>query len=167
MGFYHVRPKPKGVAVRHIAVFPFFMGCIAVLGGATGLYFSATDLQSSSGMDFWVPFLVCLGALAIGLYLILLQPASKQVLFVVNSKELEIMDWSLVNSSMRTLVHKGLDTFSVLETDSDGYWYTPTIELADGGKFEIGFGCHDVASAQSVIDRIIKLDNFVRRRYGS
>jgi hypothetical protein len=166
MGLYRVRSVPKGVEVRHIAVFPLFMGFSVVLGGFAGLYLWAKTLQTASGLNYWMPLLICVGAGCAGLYLIFLRPALKRILFLADSKQLEVLDRGLVSRTMRTFTHRGLETLRVHEVDSDGYWYTPTIELADGNEFEIGFGCASADSAQSVIDRIVAMETLGRNKHG-
>lgn len=154
MSTYRIRTLPGAVEARQMAVFPFVMGSASLVGGSLGIFLWADGPQAASGLDYWMPLLICVGAVSGGLYLALLHPTFMRVVFMTGSNQLLAADRALALGGTRTLFHDGLDTFSIQECETDGVWYTPQIRLTDGRAFKVGFGCPSALSAQSVIDQI-------------
>lgn len=154
MGTYNFEFSSTGVVVTQRAVFPLILGCSVILGAGFGLYFWATDLQGSMGVDYWMPLLISVGLAVGGLYLVFIRSYSKEFCFVADSNNLRVVDRSVLRTKTREVVHAGLATLTVKETDNDGYWYTPLLQLSDGSRMEIGFGCPSAAGAQFIVERI-------------
>jgi hypothetical protein len=129
---------------------------MALAGGCVGLYLLWRDALTMTGTNFWVPLLICTGVMIGGIYSIS-RPFRFEARFDPTNQQMTIISRGFTKTSECLYSYDDITGFSISESDNDGYWYTPMVDLKDSQRLELGFGYSAQEPAERFLEELITL----------